>query len=232
MDWMAAITLGALSSLHCVGMCGPIAMALHVPQQKTWQAVLGALFYNLGRIATYAMLGIFFGFVGKGFVMATSQHVLSIFAGTVMILLVVLPLINQRFNTERWSFAFIPSIKNKIGRLFKKQSLESKFYVGFFNGFLPCGMVYIALAGALGQGDALGGGAFMMFFGFGTLPLMAVASLIPNLLSIKWRGLIQKWMPAVICVIGVMLILRGLNLGIPYVSPVINEVSTEITECE
>lgn len=232
MDWWAALSLGALSSLHCIGMCGPIAMALHVPQKRTWLSAVGALAYNLGRITTYACLGLFFGVVGKGFVMATSQHMVSIIAGTTMILLVTLPLINQKFNTERWSFAFVGNVKQTIGKLFKKQTIESKFYVGIFNGFLPCGMVYIALAGALGQGDALGGGAFMMYFGFGTFPLMYLASNLPGLLGHSTRSQIQRWMPIMVGLIGVLLILRGLNLGIPFISPEIDQVNLEITNCD
>ena len=231
-QWWAAITIGLISSFHCLGMCGPIAFALPLNRSSVWSQFSGALVYNLGRLSTYAILGLLFGLIGKSLVMAGAQRFLSVTAGVFMILSVVLPKISSAANIDSFTFKYIGRLKSAFGKLFQKSSLPSLFLIGLLNGLLPCAMVYIALAGAIAEGDMLGGMAFMMNFGIGTLPMMYTASILGAFITVKLRNKLQKAIPFMVFIIGVLFILRGSNLGIHYLSPKIDRVDPAVTQCD
>ena len=231
-QWWAAITIGLVSSFHCLGMCGPIAFALPLNRNSVASQVLGAATYNIGRLTTYAVLGLLFGLIGKSLVMAGAQRFLSITAGIFMILSVVLPKISAAANIDAFTFKYIGKLKNAFGQLFQKSSYESLFLIGVLNGLLPCAMVYIALAGAIAEGDMLGGMSFMMFFGLGTMPMMYTATILGSFVTVKLRNKLQKAIPYMVFIIGVLFILRGMNLGIHYLSPHIERVDPEVTQCD
>jgi len=104
--------------------------------------------------------------------------------------------------------------------------------IGFLNGFLPCGLVYMAIFGAIATGNALQGSLYMALFGLGTIPLMTSAIYLGNFLNVQVRQRIRKAIPVFVAVIAGLFILRGLGLGIPYVSPkpIAETVSAEM-EC-
>jgi sulfite exporter TauE/SafE len=231
-QWWAAITIGLISSFHCLGMCGPIAFALPLNRSSVASQLIGAIAYNVGRLTTYATLGLLFGLIGKSLVMAGAQRSLSIAAGVFMILSVVLPKISAAANIDTFTFRYIGKLKSAFGQLFKKTSIESLFLIGVLNGLLPCAMVYIALAGAIAEGDALGGMSFMLFFGLGTLPMMYTATILGSFVTVKLRNKLQKAIPFMVFIIGVLFILRGMNLGIHYLSPEINRVDPAVTQCD
>ena len=86
-----AIIFGLISSLHCIGMCGPIAMMLPVDHKAPSKKALQVLIYHLGRLTSYGILGLVFGLLGRGFYMAGIQQQLSIAVGIGMIVLAVVP---------------------------------------------------------------------------------------------------------------------------------------------
>ena len=231
-QWWAAISIGLISSFHCLGMCGPIAFALPLNRTNLLTQLAGGLTYNLGRLSTYGVLGLLFGLIGKSLVLAGAQRTLSIGAGVVMILSVLLPKLSSKLNIDSFTFKYIGRLKSMFGQLFKKSSFESLFVIGVLNGLLPCAMVYIALAGAIAEGDALGGLSFMIYFGTGTLPLMFTATLISGFLTMKVRNKLQKSIPYFVFLIGILFILRGMNLGIHYLSPKIDRVDPAVTQCD
>ena len=231
-QWWAAVTIGLVSSFHCLGMCGPIAFALPLNRNSVASQVLGAATYNIGRLTTYAVLGLLFGLIGKSLVMAGAQRFLSITAGIFMILSVVLPKISAAANIDAFTFKYIGKLKNAFGQLFQKSSYESLFLIGVLNGLLPCAMVYIALAGAITEGDMIGGMSFMMFFGLGTMPMMYTATILGSFVTVKLRNKLQKTIPYMVFIIGVLFILRGMNLGIHYLSPHIERVDPAVTQCD
>ena len=231
-QWWAAISIGLISSFHCLGMCGPIAFALPLNRTNLLTQLAGGLTYNLGRLSTYGVLGLLFGLIGKSLVLAGAQRTLSIGAGVVMILSVLLPKLSSKLNIDSFTFKYIGRLKSMFGQLFKKSSFESLFVIGVLNGLLPCAMVYIALAGAIAEGDALGGLSFMIYFGTGTLPLMFTATLISGFLTMKVRNKLQKSIPYFVFLIGILFILRGMNLGIHYLSPEIDRVDPAVTQCD
>ncbi|MFT4753184.1 MAG: sulfite exporter TauE/SafE [Salibacteraceae bacterium] len=230
-QWWVAISIGLVSSFHCLGMCGPIAFALPLNRATRASQFMGGLVYNVGRLTTYSALGLLFGLIGKSLVMAGAQRALSIGAGVIMIMSILLPKVSKSLNLDSYTFKYMGRLKSLFAKLFKKSSVEHLFFIGILNGLLPCAMVYIALAGAIAEGDALGGMTFMVFFGMGTLPVMLSATLLGGFLSIKVRNNFQKSIPYFVIVIGLLFILRGLNLNIHYLSPEIDRVDSSVTQC-
>jgi sulfite exporter TauE/SafE len=216
----SAFILGLISSLHCVGMCGPIAMMLPVDHQNEAKKVTQLITYHLGRLTAYATIGLIFGLLGRGFFLAGLQQKMSIFIGLAMIVAVLIPeRIFSKYNFSKPVYKIISNIKSTLGSQFKNKSYKSLFMIGLLNGFLPCGMVYVALFGAIAMQSAGFGVLYMLLFGLGTVPLMTIVVYIHSLLKLPFRNKIQKTIPYVAVVIGVLFILRGLGLGIPYVSP-------------
>jgi sulfite exporter TauE/SafE len=171
-------------------------------------------------LLAYGGMGLLFGLLGKGFFVAGIQQKLSIFIGVLMIIVALLPeRVFAKYNFSKPIFRMISKLKQKLGSQFKKKSYSSLLTIGFLNGLLPCGMVYVALFGAIAMQSALVGVVYMVLFGLGTIPLMSVVVYLKSFLSLSARNTIQKVIPYVMVVIGVLFVLRGLGLGIPYVSP-------------
>lgn len=219
-DLYTAFTIGLVGSLHCIGMCGPIAVALPLGKRKWIQKAGGALLYNTGRSLTYGVLGALFGLLGKGIYMAGFQQWASIILGMAMILGVVFPFVfKNQLNTDKLLNGYAAGIISRFRGLFGNQAYHNLFIIGLLNGLLPCGLVYVAVAGALNTGDVMLGILFMLVFGIGTIPVMFSISLAGNVISAGIRQRVNKLIPYMVVVLGILFILRGLALGIPYISP-------------
>ena len=215
-QFIAAFILGLLGSVHCIGMCGPISLLLNTNSKNE---IKDRLFYNLGRTVTYTMLGFFTGLFGLGLHLAGMQNLISIFSGILLIFFLLSPHIWKRFESKIYSFSLITKLKNLIYKIAnQRQFLKSGFTLGILNGFLPCGMVYIAITASLQVGSVIGSAAFLSFFGFGTIPLMLLSSILTPRLLNKFKLLNQLKVSLTVC-LALIFILRGLNLGIPFISP-------------
>ena len=215
-----ALIFGLISSFHCVGMCGPIAMMLPVDRTNQAKKVSQIITYHLGRLTAYGSIGLLFGLLGRGFFMAGLQQKLSLFIGIAMILVVLIPEKKlAEYNFSKPIFRLVSKLKSRLGQQFKNKSYKSFFSIGLLNGFLPCGMVYVALFGAIAMQTASLGVLYMVLFGLGTVPLMSTVVFIQSFLTVPVRNKIQKAIPYVAVFMGILFILRGLGLGIPYVSP-------------
>jgi uncharacterized protein len=212
------LTLGILSSFHCVGMCGPIAMALPVVHRNEWSKAAGILLYNSGRVFTYAILGLLFGLMGEALFMAGIQQVLSITLGIVILSVVFIPKFFKN-SSIFFDLKFFSALKPLLSETFRKKSYRSLFAAGVLNGLLPCGMVYLAIAGAIGSGTMLEGAVFMAFFGAGTVPVMFSLMVLKNQINISLRNKMRKAVPVFAVIFAALFILRGLNLDLPYLSP-------------
>jgi sulfite exporter TauE/SafE len=220
---LAALSLGFLSSLHCIGMCGPIALALPLDRSSVFTTLKGMLTYNSGRILTYSILGLLFGLLGQGMVLATSQNILSVTSGILILLMVLVPYLKiQLPSSGLLHKAFVP-LRSAIGKLFGIHSQRSLFLIGLLNGLLPCGLVYVGITGALATGSTINGTLFMALFGAGTLPAMTLIVFSRNMFTVSARERIRKAVPVLVCFTACLLILRGMSLGIPYISPAMNE---------
>ncbi len=216
---IAALGLGLLTGFHCIGMCGPIALVLPLNNKSWGTRILSAMIYNIGRTVTYASMGAVFGIIGAGFSLAGFQKWISIAMGAFMIGSVVFPKINQMLYRGTGDSRFMNSIKKQLAKYFQQASYKSLFITGLLNGLLPCGMVYMAIAGAIAVGTLQGSILFMALFGLGTIPMMFLMSMLGNFASIKLKHFINKIIPVVVIIVGLLFILRGLELGIPFVSP-------------
>lgn len=216
---LAALSLGFLGSFHCIGMCGPIAMSIPVKRTSMFSLVFGAVIYNGGRVFTYTCLGFLFGLLGKGFMMAGLQSALSIGLGIGVLSILFLPKISFLPVSKGALINVLEKVKSNIRSLFGKNTRRALLLIGVLNGLLPCGLVYLGIAGAVAVGSALNGALFMLGFGLGTLPAMLLITVIKDVIGLQARAKIRKVMPLFIAAMGVLLILRGMNLGIPYVSP-------------
>jgi hypothetical protein len=219
MEYWAAISIGLLGSLHCVGMCGPIALALPLDRSNSFQIFAGSSLYNIGRLATYFTIGCFFGIIGSGFAMAGFQQKLSIAVGIFMILSALWAF----FHFKKWNipvhFLWINKVKSAMAKRFGRTSLSNLFLIGMLNGLLPCGLVYMGLAGAVAMASPIEGGFFMACFGLGTLPLMLSVAVYGNKIKRSFLPSVKRFVPLFLFLLGTLFILRGMNLGIPYVSP-------------
>lgn len=232
MLWSAFI-FGLLGSLHCIGMCGPIAFMLPVDRTNSARKIFQIFVYHFGRILSYVIIGFFVGLVGKSFYIFGIQQQLSIVVGIIMILTVLLPSrIFNRYNLSKPIFKIISKIKSELGKSLKKKTADTFLTIGFLNGLLPCGLVYMAVFASIAMQSAIMGSFYMALFGLGTIPLMTSAIYLGKFLNITMKQRLQKIVPVFIIIIGFLFILRGLGLGIPYVSPMpAAEIAIGTIEC-
>ncbi|MCG6913469.1 sulfite exporter TauE/SafE family protein [bacterium BMS3Abin03] len=217
---LTAFTIGFLGSFHCIGMCGPIAIALPVPKSSKLSFFTGRILYNVGRVVTYSCLGLLFGLVGGRITLAGAQQVVSIILGVAIVIAVLLPQQYKNiFVQHRLVQKLAQPLKSNISILFKKGTLSSLFLIGILNGFLPCGFVYIGLAGSIASGNAISGAAVMMLFGLGTVPAMFAATVFGKFINIGIRAKLRKIIPVFAILLAAVFIMRGMNLGIPFLSP-------------
>ncbi|BDD06311.1 sulfite exporter TauE/SafE family protein [Aureibacter tunicatorum] len=223
--YITALSIGLLGSFHCVGMCGPISLVIPMKDRKPLTLVAGMTLYNLGRMTTYMALGGIIGTLGGGLHLPEAQRYLSILTGVMMILMIALPKGNLNW-LERIPLLY--KLNAKVKAMFAKQlsgtGWKAQYGIGLANGLLPCGLVYIAMTGALAAGEWHIGALYMMFFSIGTWPMLFFTGIAGKLVSLQFRQRLVKAIPALVLVIGMMFILRGMNLGIPYLSP---KISTE-----
>jgi len=231
MEYISALVLGLLGSFHCIGMCGPIAVALPLKTNSWTERITSSLLYNIGRTITYGIIGLIFGLVGKGLQLGGLQQWVSIGLGIIMILSVFFPVLFRRVNIESATYKMVSGMKSVLGKMFSVRTYKSLFIIGLLNGFLPCGLVYIAAAGAIVTGEITDSIFYMMIFGLGTIPIMLALSVLGNVVSVRFRNRIRKIIPVFIVLIGILFILRGSNLGIKYISPKLDKNDQTKMEC-
>ena len=220
MELITAFMIGLVGSLHCLGMCGPIAVAIPLHKHNWPLKIAGGLLYNIGRTITYGIIGGIFGLLGLGIALAGFQQWASIGLGIIMITSVLFPVVfREKINFDRIFTGYASRLIGRFRNLFKNHSLQSLLFIGILNGLLPCGLVYMALAGAINTNDVLMGIVFMVLFGLGTTPALLILALAGNVLSAGLRRKVSKVVPVFIVILGIIFILRGLSLGIPYISP-------------
>jgi sulfite exporter TauE/SafE len=215
MLWTALI-LGFAGSLHCAGMCGPLMLALPTAGPSRTGFVAGRMAYQVGRVLTYTLLGVGFGLLGRSLAVIGLQRWVSLAAGVLMLagLAAALPR-----GAALPVFAMVRWLKSAAGALLRRRTLGSLALLGALNGLLPCGLVYAAAAAATSMGSWPDGIAYMAIFGLGTVPMMLGLSLSSRSIPPAWRLHWQRLVPVSLAVVATLLILRGLALGIPYLSP-------------
>ncbi|MDZ4757960.1 MAG: sulfite exporter TauE/SafE family protein [Bacteroidota bacterium] len=232
---LAAYGIGIVGSFHCVGMCGPLALSLPLNNQNTNAKIWGALLYNIGRVVTYSFFGFIFGLIGKTFSFFGFQQWLSISLGTAIIIYMLFGKRMRNYISYPTQVTkFFSHLRSALAKLYKNQNLSSLFAIGLLNGLLPCGLVYIAAAGAVSTGNVMHSIIFMSAFGMGTLPAMWSIAFFGNYIARRGRKLRQRiknvYPYIMVCMAG-LLIIRGLGFGIPYLSPKVNSQTNTIEQC-
>ena len=226
-----AFLMGLAGSLHCLGMCGPIAMALPIGDGGGWGRARNAALYNLGRVSTYSLFGGMFGSIGQALPWFGWQQRFSVALGVAILLHLLVPRIFPSLTATPAITKIMSGLRQRLARVVFRGDARSLFATGLLNGLLPCGLVYMALTGAAVTGDSLRGMAFMAFFGLGTLPSLLATGLLGYGLRQPIRTRLLKAYPALLMAMAVLLILRGLNLGIPGVSPSLNHSTSTVAPC-
>ncbi|MCK6543699.1 sulfite exporter TauE/SafE family protein [bacterium] len=227
----SALLVGVLGSFHCIGMCGPLALAIPQRDRRWFMLVRSALLYNGGRAFTYAMMGLVVGAVGATLQTIGFQQGLSIGLGVAILLALFLPnSIKQKIWPDSSLQGGWAAMRRWFGQLLRDPNPTSLLTLGLLNGFLPCGLVYIALGGAMATGHAWEGALYMALFGLGTLPAMTAVAIFGQFITTTTRQKITRLIPVVVGGVAVLLILRGLSLGIPYISPDMHAVAAGSSE--
>ena len=219
-----AFMIGLLGSVHCVGMCGPLAFGVPSLRSGWFYLVLDKLLYQSGRIISYCILGVLIGLLGRQIWLAGLQQGVSILSG----LLIILAALSRIF---KFSLSNSSSILLKPFNAMFSYALQHRanhLIIGLINGFLPCGFVYLAMAGALNTGAIPSAISYMFWFGLGTTPLMFIAAVSVGFTSALYRKRINQLIPFLMLFLGCWFILRGMELNIPYLSP---PKAATITEC-
>ena len=216
MFYWTAFTIGLLGSTHCIGMCGPIAISLPYRRWSFFRKFSDILLYNIGRVFTYSIMGFIMGILGRGLYLSGMQRNVSVVLGIVMIVVALFSI-----NLESKLIKLGPVhrmnewVKKGLADLMKNPHSGSLFFVGILNGFLPCGLVYMALAGAISHTTVSHSVVYMALFGIGTIPMMVGMAALGHLMSVKLRSFLRKLIPVFIILFGLMFILRGLNFDLP-----------------
>lgn len=213
--------MGLLGSIHCAVMCGPLLLAVQAGQGISWKTTFNKLLYQFGRILTYGLIGLFLGLLGNVASLQGWQQGFSLVTG---ILLFAIGL----FYMFGKSSSKLAALQTKAIQPFAKFMGKwlyrpgGSFIAGVLNGILPCGMVYMALASAVNADSIWNSFYFMLLFGLGTLPLLLVFSFAGNFPKRIFKKGFSTVLPILFILMGVWFILRGANLDIPYLSPLIH----------
>ena len=230
--FFVAFMIGIVGSFHCVGMCGPLALALPLSHDSFTAKITGAFLYNAGRIVTYSFLGLIFGLIGQTAALFGFQQWLSIGTGALILLFIVMPkkykMQSSAANITNGGFS---RLRSALAGLFTQKNNTSLFVIGLLNGLLPCGLVYMAVAGAIGTGEVDSSVLFMAAFGLGTLPVMWGIAFFGNCVGLGLRQKIRKAYPYMMGLMACLLILRGMGLGIPFISPDMDVQKKEVRGC-
>lgn len=229
---ISGFTLGLAGSLHCVGMCGPLSLALPVHHFSKTKKIFSLFAYQIGRIITYSTIGLLFGLAGRRIYISGYQQWFSIIIGIVILFAAILYFIKKKTVHLRFLNNFYFSIQKLISRSLKSATGVFGFLLmGMANGLLPCGMIYFALAATLSFSEVFQSVSFMALFGAGTLPAMMLIGYAGQVMKMDLRRRLQKIVPVFISIMGVLLILRGMNLGIPFISPELPQSPGEAIGC-
>ena len=225
-----AFLIGLGGSLHCVGMCGPLMFSSLISNKTGIVSLQNWLFYQTGRIGVYAVWGVVFGLIGTSARWFGHQQNISLSLGIGILLILILTKTFPKFEKRLSNIFFTQFIRSKLIPIVQLKTNGSALTTGILNGMLPCGLVYVGLAGATAMQDPLKGGLFMFFFGIGTLPLLSALLFLGKNLQTQTRQYLTKWYPVIISIMAIMLIIRGLNWG-NFLSPSILPGSESAVHC-
>jgi uncharacterized protein len=220
----AVVTASVLGSMHCVGMCGPLALWASGAGDGNSRLALNTSLYHFGRMLTYALVGLLAGLVGQltdfGGEVLGVQLAAARIVGVLMVVMGVIQVLkwwSLRRGSSGW-FTSKPSARKPSAT--PKQSLVSKWLVslrprvfalnpptralatGLLTALLPCGWLYLFALFAAGTGSWLSGGVVMVAFWLGSVPALVAVVMSTKLLT----GRLRQFVPVVVAL---MMIVAG-----------------------
>jgi sulfite exporter TauE/SafE len=227
MVWTAFI-IGFAGSLHCLGMCSPLAMAV---TNRSSAVLFNRLLYNSGRILTYGISGGLIASVGLAFPLIRYQNILSILLGLAMLIIgltgisaIRLPLVTPALAKAS------TSLKSLFAKFLSHRNYGSSFLLGSLNGVLPCGLSFLALTYCFTLSGPIQGFTFMACFGIGTLPVMLGFTSIFHWLLMRLRFRMGSVSTIMLILSGLLLIARVFLVHLPE-SKSIHEGVVDIVLC-
>ncbi len=227
----AAVIMGLAGSLHCIGMCGPLVGLMPYDRSSVGRFVLTKSLNHLGRISMYALLGVLFGALGQTLVAVGLQQGLSIVSGIFILVIFAWPSRWKRLSPKSKLIQITAWVKSKFSGLLKSKKPSTLFLLGALNGMLPCGLLYMALAASISTGSISNAVLFMIVFGLGTVPALVLVGIFAQVLKQKLSGTYMRFSRILLILTAALLILRGSNLGIPYLSPKVNTEKAQMECC-
>lgn len=226
-----AFLLGLFGSFHCAAMCSPIMLSVPWRGITSLNVLSKKIFYQIGRISSYVLIGTSLFIGGKRFILGSIQQGTGILIGLILILYALISL-NKRISSNSFLMNLYMKLTRPFGTLLRSSSLLSRFGLGALNGFLPCGLVYIAGFTALTQDTIANAALYMVFFGLGTLPMILGVFASTHLLKhLRTGQVFNRLKPMVLVVLGALFIVRSLELGIPLLSPVMEVTGNGAAVC-
>lgn len=225
---LGGLLLGLAGSLHCIGMCGPLVLILPFNAQTKISGFFQSFIYHLGRVFVYVILGLLFGLV---FQIVDLKYFEQYFSLGIGVLFLILWSKEKFFSHKAKTGGFYQFVLTLFGKAMRLKSAFGMFLAGMLNGLLPCGLVYGALLAAFGTGTTWGAMQFMLGFGLATIPAMLFVFFAKSLVSLKLRQRLSQLLPWWLLILGIMFLLRGANLGIPFISPKIHHAPGHSSSC-
>ncbi len=228
---IASLTLGLAGSMHCAGMCGPLVMIIHGNSSSRnrawwWNKVI----YHFGRLLVYAAFGLIAGFIGKGIASAGFQQWLSVIAGISLLVIIIWPY--MPFKKISWGQPVFLYVNKTFSTFLQSKNKSKYFFLGVINGFLPCGLVYGAMAASISAGSPFGSMLFMILFGVATVPVLITIAGFSGAIQKRFKAKSLGYLRVGLSVLAILFILRGANLGIPYLSPRVAAETCEVDCCQ
>ncbi len=224
---IGAFLIGLFGSLHCVGMCSPLMLSFTPNRGRN--AFYSFFIYHFGRLVVYSVLGILFGIISSSVSFFAFQRYFSLILGIIIIAIFAFPRVRNQFEGWYYHSKFYQVIKSSLVKQFGGKS--KWLFSGVLNGFLPCGLVYLAAAGAMMTHSVLDGVQYMLLFGLGTIPLLAVvkfgAGAFPKLLK-SFNNLTTP----IALIAGLMMVARGFLVSEPDVNQLIKaQIMNVVSAC-
>jgi len=231
MGYAAVFVIGLLTSIHCIGMCGGISLSQCVGAggENNMERIRPSFMYNLGRIASYTVIGGIVGALGSLISFTgVMRGAVALFAGVFMIIM-GLNMLDLFPWLRRFSLRLPKSI---VGN--RKGKSNSPLYIGILNGLMPCGPLQAMQLYALSTGSPVQGAISMFLFALGTSPLLFGFGAISSLLSKKFTAKMMMVSAVLVIVLGLGMLNTGISmsgfLGIGTVASNINDFEPVIED--
>ena len=205
--------MGLAGSLHCAGMCSPLAMAI---TNSNRVALRNRIIYNLGRITTYGLLGAVVGTIGYLLPWNGFQNIFSVVFGVVLIVMAAIGITGFQIPVVTPGvLKFTALLKQSFTKFLQHKSSATLLLMGGLNGLLPCGLTFLALSFCLAVATPFEGFIHMLAFGAGTLPVMLCLVSVVGFIANKMQWNIKTVTTGLMVISGMLLIARIFIVHLP-----------------